>query len=1046
MRKLISLGVDNPVLVNILLVMIIIVGLFSFIQLPRELISEVKFNWVMIITPWPGASSEEVEQLLTIPIEEEIQDVSDIDEIVSQSDENYSFMMVKFRTMSDELFLVRSLELKAEIDKIVNLPDNTRKDMEIKSLDTTEMIPVITLNLSGPLDELEMRSQATDIRRRLLQINGVAKAELFGTNERQVWVELDPELLESYGIVPEMVSNALALANRNIPAGKVKAGREELLLRTIGRFEDADRIKKVIIRSQPGGNSLQVEDIATVTDGFEEMQTESHFNGQKSVSITIAKRSQASTTAIIDQIRDLVAELRPNLPAGVELALSGDTSVQIKETMRILGNNAMLGMILIMIFLYLAIGARNAFFVALGIPVTFLTTFIFMYYSGNSINGNSLFGLILVIGVVVDDAIIIIENCYRHYQMGKTLKESAIDGTTEVAKPVISATLTTVAAFLPLMLMPGIMGKFMKLIPIVVCLVLAASMVEAFIFLPSHFAEWSSKKTKAEKVRPWVARMQAWYGRTIIRLMNWRRTVVISLFVMLVGAVMVIPLVGFELAGGEEVNIFQIFVETPSGTNLEETNKIIQKVEKIAGKLPKDDVLSIQGTAGLMRTETDWLFGNNIGEVLVELVPLKEGRRTLDQIIGDLRGEISAIPGIDKLRFVKPSGGPPTGRPIEIRVLGRDFDQLLTITKELKEYLGQTEGIVDIQDSWISTKKEIRVIVDEPAAAYYGLDLAGIASFIRTAFEGQVSTRYRDGNDEVEVLVRYPRDYEKDMNNINQLKIPGYDKLGQIVWVPFNAVAKLEQRKSWPRIDRLDQERYIGIKAGIDAAYKNQLVAINQDLINFWNNALQKKYPGYRITMGGEFKEFEESFKSLQQLFLIGVFLIFVILGGQFKSFIQPFIILFTIPFAFIGAMIGLLVSGSPFSIVTMYGIVALGGVAVNDAIVLIDFVNNSRKNGMGKNESLIESGKLRLRPIFLTTITTVGGLLPIALGLGGRSQSWAPLANVIVFGMIASTLMTLFVIPIIYKIIIDDIPDWRRSRKERRRLKKGLSPTEISG
>jgi len=1033
MKKIIALSVENPVLVNILMAMIIIVGIFAFLELPRELISEVKFNWVMIIVPYPGASSEEVEQLVVIPIEEEIQDVPDITEIVSTSSEGSGFIMAKFGTIDDELFRIRKLDIQSEVEKVPNLPDDTGKDMIIKEFDTTEMIPIITMNLSGPLSELDIRRLAVDIKSQVLKISGVAKADLVGAHERQVWVEVDPNKLEAHNVSADMVSYALSMANRNVPAGKIMAGPEELLLRTMGRFQNADRVGKVIVRSTLGGDVLTVGDLAKITDGFEEKRTEAHLNGEKAVSINITKRSKASTTDITDQIKILTKELESKLPAGAKITLTGDTSIQINETMNILRNNAAMGMVLILIFLFLAIGARNALFVALGIPVTFLSTFVFMYYTGNSINGNSLFGLILVIGVVVDDAIIIIENCYRHYQMGKSLKEAAIEGAHEVAFPVIAATLTTVAAFLPLMLMPGIMGKFMRLIPIVVCLVLAASMVEAFVILPSHFAEWTSKKTKPLATPSWLLKIQNSYKKTLALLLKNRKKVVVGMFILFICSFAIIPLVGLELFGSEEINNFQVFVETPTGTSLEVTNNVIMRVEIEAGKLPEEEVVAIQGLSGLMRTESDWIFANNVGEVMIELVTKKQGRRELDEIISDLRRKLNNIPGIEKLSLQKLSGGPPAGRPVDMRVLGRDFDKLVEITGKLKDYMSAIPGVVDIQDNWKSTKREIRVVVDEPAAVYYGLDLAKIASFVRTAFEGQVSTTYREGNDEVEVLVRYPREFERSIESIDRLKIPGNSADGGIVWIPFLSVAKLEITDAWPKIERLDQERYIAVFADIDPEHSNELVEINEKIMAYWKNILSKQYPGYYIDSGGEFKEFEESFSSLKQLFMVGIFLVFVILGGQFKSFIQPFIILFTIPFAFIGSMIGLLIAGNPFSIVVMYGMVALAGVAVNDAIVMVDFINNARKKGADAISSLIESGTLRLRPILLTTITTVGGLLPTALGLGGRSESWAPLANVIVFGMLASTGMTLFIIPCVYRILIDDIPLWLKSIKWRK-------------
>jgi len=1038
MRRLVEMSVENPVLVNILMATIIIIGLFAFLDLPRELMSEVKFNWVFIITPYPGASSEEVEQLVTIPIEEEIQDIKDVREIISTSTEGSSFVMVKFETMSDDVFRTRLLDIKAEIDKVRDLPEEVDdKDIMVNSFDTTEMVPIVTINLGGPLSELEMRQIVTDLRRRVLRIDGVAKAELTGVHERQAWVELDPDALETHRVTPELVSMMLSLANRNVPAGKVIAGREEFLLRTIGRFQDAERVRNVIVRSMPGGDALKVGDIALVTDGFEERRTQVHLNGQSSVSISVAKRAQASTIDIIQDIRKLIKDVQPIMPAGVEIVLSGDTSIQIRDVMNVLRNNAFLGLVLVVIFLYLAIGARNALFVALGIPVTFLSTFIFMYYSGTSVNGNTLFALILVLGIVVDDAIIIIENCYRHYQMGKPLREAAVDGAAEVASPVLSATATTVAAFMPLMLMPGIMGRFLREIPIVVCLVLAASMVEAFIILPSHFAEWTSKVTKPAPTPAWLRSFSRWYNHVLARVLRRRGWIVVLLLVAFIGSFGLIPVVGVELFAGEEINIFQVFVEMPSGTSLSETNKVLTLIEQAAADLPEEEVTSIQGIAGLMRTESDWIFSSNVAECLVELVSRKEGRRPLDEIISDLRSRVQDIPGIQKLSFQKAQGGPPTGKAIEVRILGRDFEPLIELSKQMRKHLETIPGVVDIQDNWKSSKKEVRIVVDETAAARYGLNLGSIAGFVRMAFEGMISTTYRDGNDEVEVVVRYPRSFEKNMDTLKQLKVPGTDAMGNVAWVPLTAVARLEIVDSWPTIERFDQDRYILVSADIAPAFANQLMVINSQIQQYWDDELARRYPGYRIDMSGQFKEFEESLTALKRLFLIGVFIIFVILGGQFKSFSQPLIILATIPFAFIGAMIGLLVSGSPVSLIALYGLVALAGVAVNDAIVMIDFINKGRAAGIGKWSSLLRAGRLRLRPIFLTSLTTIGGLLPTALGLGGRSESWSPLANVIVWGMMGSTLMTLFIIPCIYRIIIDDIPGcWRRWRAKRRAKK----------
>lgn len=737
------------------------------------------------------------------------------------------------------------------------------------------------------------------------------------------------------------------------------------------------------------------------------------MDGKSAATLSIARKGNANSLDIIDQVKVAAEDYRKQLPAGSKLVFTNDTGIWMKDMLGKLQTNAFLGFILVMLILYIFMGFRNALVAAIGIPIAFWTTFFFMSKSGQTFNSSALFGLMLVLGVVVDDAIIVVENCFRHRHLGKSASKAAVDGATEVFAPVISATLTTVAAFLPLMLMTGIMGKFLRVVPIVVSLTLAASMIEVFLIAPSHFTEWAGGHAK--HTQRWFRRLRRIYTHALVRLIRKRYMVgpVIVLLAVLLG--MLIPLVGSELYRGDEWSQFFVWVTMPAGTSLEETDRIIKRIEQYTSELPEGEVHTIIGNAGLKQVEEDWVYADNVGQVIVDLVEKEFRNRTTEEIIGDLRERVSTIEGPVNIRLKKASGGPPIPKPVEIKVKGKYLDELQEVTDAVKSELHQLPGVFEINDDFQIGKKEIKIIVDEGRAAVHGLTAAMVAMEVRSAIAGVEATIFRDGDEEVDVLVK--------LEGGDDL---GYEGIrGMMIMTPTGAmvrldnICKLEEGQSFFKIKRFEKERAITVSANIDKSITNAMKVNGLIKEKFEDIAL--RYPGYRLDFRGEFKEFEDSFKNLGKLFIFGIILIFVILGAQFKSVKQSLIILMTVPFAFIGSMIGLLVTGNPFSLMTMYGMVALAGIAVNDAIVMVSFINNKRRNGAGKWSSIIEAGRIRLRPIILTSVTTILGLMPMAIGLGGKSETWGPLATTIVWGLAVATLLTLFAIPTLYSIAVDD-------------------------
>ncbi|RKY87176.1 hypothetical protein DRQ09_04865 [candidate division KSB1 bacterium] len=1008
-------SVKNPILVNFIVLFIIIVGAYSLFTLPRELIPDVPFNWVFIITPYPGVSPEEIEKLVTIPIEDEIADVDKIESISSESSEGVSFISVKFEEVSNGEFDKLVQDLKSEVDKVRDLPADV-EDPEILEFSMNEFIPILNVVLSGDLPELEMKRIAENLRDEILDIKNVSKAELGGIREREILVNVDPARLNAYNLAISQIIQTLKKRNMNMPGGTLKLGRSEYLLRTMVELHSVDEIKNTIIRSGKFGDYLKVKDVADVKDTFKDLNIISRLDKKTAITISISKKKEGNSIKIINEIKKIVEKYNETIPEGVKITLTNDSSIYIKDSLNVLQSNAIIGLILVIIVLYFFLGWRNALFAALGIPVTFMATFFFMKQTGQSLNGNSLFGLVLILGVIVDDAIIIIENCYRYIQKGISPRKAAIIGTTEVIKPVLSATGTTIAAFLPLVLMPGIMGKFMEIIPIVVSLCLLASIFEAFVVLPAHIGDWSKKgSSKNNHRKKYFQKFAIKYVHLLKKFLKRRYYVLVSIIIIFLLSISLIPLVGVEMFSEEEVSQFFILVELPEKTKLEETDRVIKEVEKVALTLPEEEVKSVIANAGLMQTETEWLQRSYVGQVIVDLVEKKDRKRTIDEIMNSLREKVNNISGIKSVRFMKIQTGPPVGKPVEVKVKGKYFDELQKVVDEVKNRLKQMDGVYDINQDFGEGKSELKIYVDEEKASMLGLDVFQIAYMVRNAFEGNKATVIRDGDEEIDVVVKFKKSARKELSDLKNMKL--ITPKGNLI--ALKDVAKIKVEPGFYAIKRFNRKRAITISANIDKR-KTSAVKVNNKLVEEFKD-IGKRYPGYRLDFRGEFEEFKKSFSSLGRLFIIGVILIFMILGGQFKSLIQPFIILFTIPFAFIGAMLGLLLSRSPFSIVTLFGVVALAGIVVNDSIVLISFINNRRRSGYRRWRSIIEAGKVRLRPIILTSVTTIFGLLPMAIGLGGRSEGWAPFATTIVGGLLVSTIATLFAIPCIFSIV-DDI------------------------
>ena len=1041
-----KISVNNPVLANMLMIIIIIFGLYAWINLPRELTPEIALQSATVTTLYPGASPEEVEKLVSAPIENAIEEnVNKINLLLSNSSEGRSIISVDFEEMSDREFDKELENLRTAVEQVNDLPEEILDDPKVVELDVSSGFPMLTIVVGGNIAESQMRDIAENLKDEILDIKNIASVRIAGLREREIWIEVKPDRLKAYQLPISAVITALAASNLNLPAGTMELGNTEFMVRTMGEFTTPDTIGETIIAVQPTGTPLRLSDVATVSDTYEDPRTLSRISGKPSISLSVQKKTEGNTITLVAQLRELVEKRQVDLPEGAELTAVNDYSVILKERLGILETNAIFGLVLVVLMLLLFIGWRNAVFAALGIPVAFMATFWFMSIAGYTLSGVSLFGLILVVGIVVDDAIVVIENIYRHLEAGEPPKVAAIRGAQEVGWPVVAASLTTICAFGPLMFMSGVSGQFMRIVPIMAILVLIASLFEVFVILPAHVSEWGGAKLREGRSRfdnlrarsprtftiiGYITGFLVWfttffdlirhrYVRILKTTIRYRYAFVGSvLFIGLIACVGAFMILDKELFPGEDFPQFYVKAEMPPSYGMQETTAIMAQIETAAKTLPSTEVAAIVSniglhtpTSGLMKGVT---YGSNFGEVIIELTPKQQRTRGVDDIIAAMRKETETISGIEQLNYITQEGGPPQGQDVEVKVKGPRFEQLTALADVLKTSLAEMDGVYDIRDDFRIGKSELRIYLKPEKAHQYGLTTFQIAQTVRTAIEGAKATTYREADEAIDVVVKYEEDSLKNIAELNNLLIA--TPTGAIV--PLKDVADITAEKGYSDIRRFDGERAITVSASVDRQ-KTTPFKVNQALISTFAN-VETLYPGYQLDFRGLFDEIRDSFAELWKLFIVGLLLIYVVLGAQFKSFIQPVVIMFAVPFGMIGAMFGLLLSNATLSMVAMFGIVALSGIVVNDSIVLIDFINKYRERGYNKWYAILKGGSIRLRPIILTSLTTIFGLIPMAIGLGGKSPIWMPMAYTIIFGLSFATTMTLFVMPALYAITTD--------------------------
>ncbi|MFQ5851284.1 MAG: efflux RND transporter permease subunit [Candidatus Binatia bacterium] len=1010
MKRLVEFSVQNPVLVNLLTLFVLGAGVVTYLRMHREMFPDFSRQAVQIVTEYPGASAEEVEKLITAKIEEEVAEINDLEELLSVSQEGRSEILLKFQPDTD---MSRALsDVRAALDNVTDLPEQGEEPLvnEVKS-----SFPIITVSLAGDIDEATLREMAKDLRDDLRRVRGVAAVRILGIRERQIWVEVDPERLDQYRLSLDDLRTAIASQNQNVPGGTLKTARGEILLRTLGEAEGGLDVERIILRAKQVGHPLTVGDVATVREAFKDATTIGRFNGHPAINLVVAKAKQGDAIDIARRVRALVEQVRRRLPETVRIGVYNDFSIFIHNRLNTLRWSGIIGLIIVLTTLWIFVRTRIALLTGLGIPFAMLGAIVLMSAYGISLNMVSLFGLILVLGLLVDDAVIVTENVYRYVENGMDSRQAAVKGTAEVAWPVVATVVTTVSAFVPLLMVPGTMGVFLSPIPLVVSFALLASLLEVLLVLPSHLTEIITP-AYAQQVRrrelPWLSWARRAYGKLLSSALRWRYVSVTFMLCVsvLLGATAFyrIPFVLFR-----EFESSQLFVnfETSPGSKIEDTLEVAKRAEQVVLRLPPEELKSLATNVGVTFLDVHRAErGPNLGQLMVELE--EDRRRSVDDVVTELRAGMAQIPGIMKIQFLRLQAG-PGGPAIEVRVVGDKIQVLRKLADEIKGFLEATHGVRDVRDDFTEGKEELQITL-RPEARALGLDLGQIARQVQQGFLGVEASTIQRRDEDVPIIIRFPQAVRGSLETVARMKLT----LPSGQRVLLRDVAHLEAAVGTSKIRRDDQKRAITVLADVDTREANVFQITERLKRNFGN--VGSRFSRYRVIVKGERQEFEESLASLPQISVIALLLIYFVLGSLFKSFIQPFIVMATIPFAMDGVVIGHLIMREPLSFLSMMGLIALAGVVVNDSLILVDFINRAREEGAPRDEAILASGVARLRPVVLTTVTTVGGLVPLAFFATGQAKFLSPMAISVVWGLSFATILTLILIPCLYAMVDD--------------------------
>src|SRR5690554_5944220 len=1013
--KIPEFSVKRRVTIMMMTVLIIILGGISFSRLGLELLPDMDFPIVSIMTSYQGASPEDIEESVTRPIEQAIATVRDIKSYESFSLEGYSVVMVEFEWGTNLDFAAQ--DLRDAVEQISGyLPRDVSRPLVFK-FDIAQ-IPVISYGVTGEMSGQDLRKLLDDeISIRLNQLSGVASVSVMGGDEPEQQIIIDKNRLEFYNITLDEIMMAVGASNLNMAAGHIQNRKDEFLLRTVAQYEDLDDIRNTPVRMTQSGQIIYIRDIARVEEGTRERRYKLRSNQQPTAYMWVSKEAGANTLRVSSRIKNEVVRIEEDYGEQIVFHEVMDLGLPIQNVTSGAASNLLVGGLLAILVMFLFLrNWRPTLAISFAIPISVVATFVALYLADFSLNLMTIGGLALGVGMLVDNSIVVIENIYRHLEMGKTRIKAAAEGATEVGLAITASTLTTIAVFVPMVFSEGITGILVRGLALTVAFSLFASLFVALTIVPvfaSYIFKNDNKSTPVEKSRQLFERFKKYYLSILNKLLRHRRATLITVAVIFISSFALLLVIGTEFMP-EQDTIFMIMnIKLPIGTALDETDHVVSQIEQIF--LETEGIMNVMSIIGPMEEgmmDPSNPQDVNEAQVVARLHRLKERRLSSEEIREHIRARLPEIEGgeLHFLSMTEMSGGATD--PIEIKLFGRDLSQLTSIAARIENRISEVEHVTDVTNSMRDAKHEAQIIIDKEKAYQYGLTTTQIASTINTATLGSFAGVFRRAGEEIDIRVRMDEKYRKTESDILQLSIAS----PQGFTIPLNKIATIEYSEGPLRIFRENQTRKVTVTAGITGT--RNVGGVVGNVRTEIEDIIDDLPPGYFIEFGGTYRDMQEAFQTLGIALILAIVLVYLVMASQFESLRQPFVVMFTIPLAAIGVFLILFLTGITLSVASFIGGIILTGIVVNNGIVLVDHVNQLRLGGMEDHKAILQAGSDRLRPVLITAITTMMGMLPMALSTGEGAEIKVPMALTVIGGLITATFFTLLIIPVIYTVV----------------------------
>ncbi|MCH5234373.1 MAG: efflux RND transporter permease subunit [Muribaculaceae bacterium] len=1037
MASIYASAVKRPIMTTLCFVTVIILGLFSLFKLPIDLYPDIDTNTIMVITMYPGASAEDIEQNVTKPLENTLNSVEHLKHITSNSRENTSVITLEFEYGYDIDVLTNDVRDKLDMVKSM-LPDDSENPIIFKF--STDMIPILILSVEANESMAGLYKILDDnIANPLARVDGVGSVSISGAPKREIHIYVDPQKLEAYHLSVETISSIISAENKNIPGGAFDIGSNTYALRVQGEFKDSKEMENIPVGVYQG-KVVYLKDVARVEDSLEERTQQTYISGKEGATIIIQKQSGANSVAISDKVRAMLPKLQKNLPSDVKIGIVVDTSDNIKNTIASLEETVLYALLFVMIVVFFFLGRwRATMIIVVTIPISLIASFIYLYATGNTLNIVSLSALSISIGMVVDDAIVVLENVTTHIERGSDPKQAAVHGTNEVAVSVIASTLTLIAVFFPLTLVTGMTGVMFRQLGWMVTIMMIISTLCALSLTPMLCSQWLRLSKSHSKfyekiygpIQKGLDKFDDGYAWLLQKVVNHRFITIVICLGTFVGSIFLMKHVGTEFFPTQDNGRIGVNLETPIGTRVEITQEAIQRLDSLwREKYPEITVSSY--TVGPASSDNTYASlsdnGSHIASMNIRLLDPGDRDRGIKEIADGMRQDIeTGFPEFAKAQ-VNVGGGRGAGMggqsTVDFEIYGYDFNETDSVARDLKQILEGIQGTADITISRSDYQPEYQVDFDREKLALYGLNLQTAAYYLRNRINGSTASQFREDGEEYDIKVMYDKNYRTSLEDIENIIV--YTPTG--AGVKIKELGKVVERFTPPTIERKDRERVITVSAVVDGVPMSQVVADAE--IEIDNMHLP---PGISITLSGSYEDQQDSFSDLMLLGILIIILVYIVMAAQFESFTYPGIIMTSLLFAFSGVFIILFLSGHTLNVMSMIGAIMLIGIVVKNGIVLIDYISLNRERGMGIRNAVILGGKSRLRPVIMTTLTTILGMVPMAVGSGQGAEMWRPMGTAVIGGLTFSTILTLLFVPVLYCVFAGNgVKNYRRKLRRK--------------